>query len=180
MKGVVFTQFLEMVEEKFGFDTVDEIIERSGVKGVYTQAGNYPAEELLSLVKELSNLKGVSQNELICAYGKHLFPILIKIYPEAVKRYKSTFDFISNVDNVVHPEVKKLYPDSDLPQFEEVSKNETELKVKYRSNKPLMEFAKGLILSCSNHYNEKIDVTYEKPQIKDGMFNVLFILTKHP
>lgn len=178
MKGVVFTQFIEMMEEKFGFDTVDETLEKANVSGVYTQAGNYPANELILLVEELSKITNIPVNDLVCAYGEYLFPVLIKIYPEPIKKYNNTFEFISNVDNVVHPEVKKLYPDSDLPEFEEISHDDKELKVIYKSNKPLMEFAKGLMLSCSKHYNENIEVTYEKPQLKDGVFNAIFTLKK--
>ena len=32
MKGIVFTEFLELVEDKFGLETVDEIINNSDLK----------------------------------------------------------------------------------------------------------------------------------------------------
>jgi hypothetical protein len=40
MKGIVFTAFLEMVEDKFGIEIVDHIISHSDVdsKGVYTSS----------------------------------------------------------------------------------------------------------------------------------------------
>ncbi len=31
MKGIVFTEFLELVEHKFGLEVVDEIIEKSNL-----------------------------------------------------------------------------------------------------------------------------------------------------
>ena len=41
MKGIVFTEFLEMVEAQFGLDTVDAIIENSDLpsRGAYTAVG---------------------------------------------------------------------------------------------------------------------------------------------
>jgi hypothetical protein len=38
MKGIVFTEFLEMVEQEFGYNMVDEMIENTDLdsKGVYT------------------------------------------------------------------------------------------------------------------------------------------------
>ena len=38
MKGIVFTEFLDLVEEKFGLEMVDTIIEQSNLDsgGVYT------------------------------------------------------------------------------------------------------------------------------------------------
>ena len=178
MKGVVFTQFLEMVEDKFGFDINDEMIEKSGVNGIYTQAGNYPVSELLAMVTSLSELTKISVNDLVFTYGVHLFSILTNIYKEPIKRYNNTFEFIANVDNVVHPEVKKLYPDSDLPEFELVSIDDNEIKIVYKSNKPLMDLAKGLMTGCSQYFNENIEISYAEPEVINGYFHALFTLTK--
>ena len=178
MKGVVFTQFLEMIEDKFGFDTVDDMIEKSGVSGVYTQAGNYPPGELLEMVNALSVITKISVGDLVLTFGEHLFTILITIYSEPIKKYKNSFEFISNVENVVHPEVKKLYPDSDLPSFELINMTDIEMKIIYKSTKPLMDFAKGLMLGCCKHYKENIEISYEKPTIVDGEFHALFTLVK--
>ena len=56
MKGLVFTELLEYVEENFGFDVADKIIENAKLEnnGAFTQAGNYPFEELVKLVVALS------------------------------------------------------------------------------------------------------------------------------
>ena len=56
MKGVVFTEFLEMVEDQFGYETVDAIIVNSKVpsEGAYTAVGTYPSSEIFSLVEHLS------------------------------------------------------------------------------------------------------------------------------
>ncbi len=178
MKGVVFTQYLEMVEEKFGFDISDEMIEKSGVSGVYTQAGNYPATDLLAMVKSLSEITNISVADLVFTYGEHLFEILIKIYPEPVKKYNNSFEFISNVESVVHPEVKKLYPDSDLPTFELLSMDEKKMVIVYKSSKPMMDFAKGLMIGCAKHYNEDLEVSYDEPQVIDGLFNAKFTLIR--
>lgn len=43
MKGVVFTEFIEMVEGRFGLAMVDRIIEAAQLpsSGVYTAVGTY-------------------------------------------------------------------------------------------------------------------------------------------
>ena len=43
MKGIVFTEFLEMVEEKYGLEMVDDIIENANLQshGAYTSVGTY-------------------------------------------------------------------------------------------------------------------------------------------
>ena len=52
MKGIVFTEFLEMVETKFGLETVDNIIENSDLKseGIYTSVGTYDFNEMVTPV----------------------------------------------------------------------------------------------------------------------------------
>jgi hypothetical protein len=180
MKGVVFTQFIELVEDKFGFDVVDQMIEKAALEhnGIYTQAGYYPAEELFSLVKALSEITQLEQNELVYIYGEHLFPILVSIYPNKDDLHHNSFDFIANVDNIVHPEVQKLYPDSELPEFTTVSMDDTQLKVRYRSTKPLMDFARGLMVGCIKYFKEDIEVEQGEAECVEGMYNVLFTLKK--
>ena len=47
MKGVVFTEFIEMVEDKFSADIADQIIEEADLPsgGVYTSVGTYDHAE---------------------------------------------------------------------------------------------------------------------------------------
>ena len=55
MKGIVFTEFLEMVEETIGLETVDYIIYKSELKseGIYTSVGTYDFFEMLSLISNI-------------------------------------------------------------------------------------------------------------------------------
>src|SRR5262245_35992633 len=52
MKGVVFTEFLEMVGAKFGEDMVDDVILACELPsgGAYTSVGTYDHQELFALV----------------------------------------------------------------------------------------------------------------------------------
>ena len=44
MKGIVFREFISMVENEFSIETADEIITASNLKseGAYTSVGTYP------------------------------------------------------------------------------------------------------------------------------------------
>ena len=66
MKGIVFTEFLDLVEAKFGYEVVDHIIQESKLpnEGAYTGVGTYPHGEMVALGKQpgilaedLSNLR---------------------------------------------------------------------------------------------------------------------------
>ena len=58
MKGIVFTEFIEFVEDSFGFEVTQEMIEASSLSndGVYTGIGTYNASELVAMVVQLSGL----------------------------------------------------------------------------------------------------------------------------
>ena len=49
MKGIVFTEFLEMVEASYGLQTVDTIIENASLpsEGAYTAVGTYDFNEMV-------------------------------------------------------------------------------------------------------------------------------------
>ena len=73
MKGIVFTEFLELVEQKFGLEMVDKIITQSNLesKGVYTAIGTYEFSEMLQLLENLKSNTGIEINELLKIYGEH-------------------------------------------------------------------------------------------------------------
>jgi hypothetical protein len=70
MKGIVFTEFLELVEDKFGLEMVDSIITNSnlGSSGIYTAIGTYSFSEMLQLLQNLSAKTRLSVNDLFLTY----------------------------------------------------------------------------------------------------------------
>ena len=85
MKGIIFTEFLELVEQKFGLGMVDKIINQSELKsgGIYTAVGTYEFGEMLQLISHLSQNTDISVDDLLMVYAEHLFAALIKSHPNA-------------------------------------------------------------------------------------------------
>ena len=112
MKGVVFTEFLEMVESLFGLDTTDTLLDLPGLEsgGAYTAVGTYDASELVAMVLELSRLEQTPVPELLHAYGKHLFGRFVQLFPQMFEGVSGADDFLGQVDGHIHVEVRKLYP----------------------------------------------------------------------
>lgn len=84
MKGVIFSIFNEMIEEKFGLAMWDRMIEETKPlsKGVYTSGQTYNETELFSYVGLLSKITGKSADELVRSFGHFTASKLAKIYPE--------------------------------------------------------------------------------------------------
>ena len=83
MKGVVFTEFMDMVEEKFSLKTLDQMLELANVPsgGAYSSVGAYHHEEMISLVGALSQVTNIPGGTLVRTFGKHLFGRFTLIYP---------------------------------------------------------------------------------------------------
>ena len=99
MKGIVFTEFLELVEEQFGLEVVDELIEACDLKtnGVYTAVGTYDHKEMFQLVGKLSELKKVPVPDLLQLYGTYFFTTLKNGYPDFFKNH-TLFSFLESID----------------------------------------------------------------------------------
>lgn len=160
---MVFTEFLEMVESVFSLDMVDDIIEDANPAsgGAYTAVGIYDHEELVDLVMALSKRTHISPTALVHTFGKHLFSIFFRKFPGFFEGIEDSFSFLSSVEDFIHPEVLKLYPDAKLPRFDCRLEGNT-LEMIYRSSRHFADLAEGLIDGCSEHFAEKIIIQREE------------------
>jgi hypothetical protein len=163
MKGIVFSEFIDMVESRFGLETADAIITESNLAsgGAYTAVGTYDHRELLQLLQRLSTRVGVPIPELVRGFGQHLFGRFVELYPFHFTGLATVFDFLAALDSKVHAEVRKLYPDAELPSFEHERPDSRRLIMTYRSTRPFADLAEGLIRGCIAHFREPIELRRE-------------------
>lgn len=180
MKGVVFTEFLGLVEQKFSADMVDDIIDDADLPhgGAYTAVGTYPFPEMVSLIVALSKRSGIEVPVLIHAFGQYLFGRFFVLYPAFINACDSTIQLVSHIEQVIHTEVRKLYPDAELPSFDIEAHTAQRLVVVYRSPRCLADLAVGLIDGAIAHYGEQGRVSLlREPLDADGKV-VRFVLEK--
>lgn len=176
MKGVVFTEFLNMVENSYGFDMVDTIIDKSDLPsgGVYTAVGTYPHTEIVSLVCNLSEETSLPVPELLQAFGTHLFKYLSSSYPAFMETTNEPLEFLEQVETYIHVEVRKLYPDAELPSFECSRPNDpNQLHMVYHSVRHMEDVCEGLIRGCLAYYKQEANI--ERKSVGDDA--ELFVIT---
>ncbi len=163
MKGVVFREFVDLVEERYGEEVVDRLLSHPGLStgGAYTAVGTYDHTELLTMIELLSQEIGVEPHQLTIELGKQLFGRLYKSYPQFVDPHDKAFDFLKTIDSVVHTEVKKLYSDAEVPEYHCEQLDDRVLVMDYRSSRPFADLAEGMLLGCIAHFNEPIKVHRE-------------------
>lgn len=178
MKGIVFTEFLDMVESRFGYETVDSIIENSDLesKGVYTSVGTYHHSEIVQLLMNLSDSVKTDPMVLLKAFGEYLFDTFLKAYPQFFTEHDNAFDFLESIDSHIHVEVLKLYPDATLPKFITEKSEDGTMKMTYKSERKMSALADGLIEKSINYYKHPHTITKEMIQ-EDGS-EVLFTIKR--
>lgn len=178
MKGIVFTEFLELVEQKFGLEMVDVIIKESKLasNGVYTSVGTYDFSEMLQLLHHLSERTAISIDDLLLVYAAHFFEVLKTSYPQFLKMYQDPIEMLSSIENHIHVEVRKIYPDAELPTFEVIQKTDEELVTLYKSSRAMYSFGLGLMQKTCEYFNTKVSIVMEKIAA-DGT-EVKFIIRK--
>lgn len=179
MKGVVFTEFLEWVEGRWGPEGADRIITRAGLphSGGYTAVGTYDHQEFVRLVNQLGNLAVLPAREVLLAFGRHLFGRFVQGYPAFFTDVESAFDFLPRIDSHIHVEVRKLYADAELPRFEHAWLDPDTLALVYRSERPLGDFAEGLLQACIEHFGEALELARQDLPCSQGAA-VSFLLTR--
>lgn len=179
MKGIVFTEFLDLVEDKFGLEMVDHIITNSDLEsnGIYTSVGTYSFSEMLQLLQHLSKKTGLSTDSLLLVYAEHFFGMIEKSYPGLLATYNDPIEMISSIENHIHVEVRKIYPDAELPTFEVIEKTKNSLIMIYTSSRAMHHFGLGLMNKTFEHFNSTATIELEK--IKEDGTEVRFIIQKN-
>lgn len=154
MKGIVFTEFLEMVDSFFSPEITEEIIYKSDLPsgGAYTSIGTYDHAEIVALVTNLSNITDTPIPDLIQTFGTHLLSRFAILYPNFFEDIENVKSFLERVDGYIHVEVKKLYPDADLPKLETERIEGDDLVLTYRSDRHMGDLAEGLIKGAIGHF----------------------------
>jgi len=179
MKGIIFTEFLDLVEDKFGLEMVDRIINASTLEseGAYTSVGTYNFSEMLQLLQHLSANTGISIDDLLLVYAEHFFSVIEQSYPGLLATYSDPIEMISSIENHIHVEVRKIYPDAELPTFKVVEKTDNSLVMIYTSSRAMHHFGLGLMNKTFEHFNSTATIVLEK--LKEDGTEVRFVINKN-
>ena len=178
MKGIVFSEFIDMVDKMFSIEMSERLIDEADLPSgaAYTTVGTYSPEEMVALVAKLSELTAIPVSDLLKTFGRHLVARFAEIFPAFFRGSNSTFDFLPKVESFVHIEVNKLYPDAELPSFAFARKSDDVLEMIYSSPRNMPDLAEGLVLGAGEYFNERLSV--ERRALNENPPAELFIITR--
>lgn len=164
MKGIIFEVFREMMEETFGEEMYDNLVDACDLPsgGVYSTVGTYDHMEIVSLVVELSKQTGIEPPQLVQAFGKYMFGYFSNRFPQFFE-HPDTFSFLDGLNDFHQLEVMKLYPEATVPHFESrVADDGNSMELIYTSPRHFSDVAVGMLNGAFDHYNETIELTMEE------------------
>lgn len=168
MKGVVFVNFADFVEESWGLEFWDQVLSEvaPASEGVYTTVATYPDQELFDLIGYICKVKSISPEDAQTVFGRWLFKKLHSIAPPQSKHFTDPFAFLRGVQDVIHVEVKKLNQDAILPEFRFIEEDANSLTLEYISPRNLPYFCEGLILGLGDYMQQPLEVGHT-PSLDD-------------
>lgn len=158
MKGIIFNLLEQVITEEHGEDAWDVLLESAGLDGVYTSLGNYPDAQLVKLVHASAAMFKRSPEDVLRLFGTRAIPVLAAKYPVFFEGHVSARTFLRTLNDVIHPEVRKLYPGADVPDFSYPANGNDALTMVYASPRRLCALAEGLITGAAGHYGERVEI----------------------
>jgi hypothetical protein len=175
VKGIVFNLLEEAVTRAHGESAWDDLLEAAGLEGSYTSLGSYPDQHLPKLVQAASAALGPSPQEIIRWFGRESLPALAAAYPGFFEPHEDVISFLHTLNEIIHPEVRKLYPGADVPTFGFSTSEDGTVTMRYGSPRQLCAFAEGLIEGAAAHYGQSVTIAQPRCMLRGDELCVIEI-----
>jgi hypothetical protein len=163
VRGFIFTEFVELIEQQFGEELADRLLDSTSLAsgGAYTAVDNYDHEELVRLVAKLSDLVDVPVADLLQSFGVQLFEFLARSHSTVMTNIGDPFDLFDQLESHIHAEVRKLYPNAEVPFFDTERTDSQSMRLSYRSSRAMPDLAEGLIMGACRHFDRGVEIRRE-------------------
>ncbi len=178
MKGILFTELIELIEISMGLEFTNKVIEDARLEneGAFTSIGTYSHYDMIKLLDSLSRHIKNPKEKVLISYGEYFFYRSSLLYPKQMSSCKDTFSLLLQLQEFLEVEVRKLNPDGAVPVVEANLTAPDCLHLLYSSHQKMSLLLEGAILGCINHFQEPITLSRENLDPDDS--NVRFILKK--
>jgi hypothetical protein len=179
LKGEIFVALMAHLEDALGYEVLDQILVKADLPsgGAYTSVGFYSYTEALDVVALVAAHLGAPAPALVRGFGDFLFDRLALHRPDVLAEAGSTFALLPQVEDVIHRDVRKLYPEAELPQLEVEQMSDGSVVLHYQSSRPFADLAHGLLEGAVRHFGETMAITREDLEGEPGT-HARFVLVR--
>ncbi|WP_372751431.1 heme NO-binding domain-containing protein [Labilibaculum sp.] len=163
MKGIFFTELLEMTEKEYGIDITEKIIAELGVgnNGVYEATYDYPYTQFVEMCDILSNEVKNSVSDLVKNFGEYLFSRLVILFRPDFAGNTDVFEFLGQIDDFIHHSIQERFTKVEIPRFKAIQINDSTFQISCQSEEVLIDLAIGLFMGCQRFFNEELTLKTE-------------------
>jgi hypothetical protein len=161
VKGIIFNLVEDAVCVRYGEPVWDHLLSEAGLAGGYTSMGDYPHIELHALVGAAAETIGASRADVLRVIGQDAVTGLARHYPHFFEPHERAADLVVTLNDVIHPEVRKLHDAANPPEFVFTTDGD-DLLVEYHSHRGLCALADGMIVGTAEHFGERAEVAHDR------------------
>ncbi|MGH1362976.1 MAG: heme NO-binding domain-containing protein [Calditrichia bacterium] len=178
MKGIVFREFVDFIETKFGAQVLSSVKSAANSPAFesFEDDAEYDEKYLFSMVEFLNRATGIPTTDIVRIYGKHLFARLVVNYHSYLEPADTSFQFLQQVESLANNQIQQIYPDSHLKlEFDPAEANR--MVMLYQSRDEYTDLTEGLLKGCIEHFGEKV-IFEREDHLEEGVNTVKFSMLK--
>lgn len=161
MKGIIFTNFVNYLQTTYSKEVAHKTLQSAGRVadgGGYIEVASYPYEEMFEIAGNLAAVTHVTLATTFEDFGEYLFGNLARQFSHFFAPDETLFSFLQKLEDHIHVEVRRKYPDANLPSFDFEKIDDNNLRMIYTSERAMSDFGIGLIKGAAKWFKKDVFV----------------------
>lgn len=172
MKGTIACCLRDMVVEKFGAESWNNVIEKSGMNkhDMILVMDDLPDAKVMEVIGNTCKELKITLEQAADAFGEYwAVTYAPRIYKSFYMGAKNSKDFLKRLDSI-HDITTKTMSNAAPPRFFYEDKEGGSLVMTYQSKRNLMPIFQGLIKGVGKYFNEDLKINLVAPDKVEIIF----------
>jgi hypothetical protein len=117
---------------------------------------------MTALVDAAASALSKPPDDILIWFGRSCMPLFAESFPHVFEGHDDARSLVLTLNDVIHPEVRKLFPGAYVPVFDFDDSDPKALSLSYQSKRRLCSFAEGLLMGAADHFGEQAAVVHAK------------------
>ncbi|MEM7338696.1 MAG: heme NO-binding domain-containing protein [Actinomycetota bacterium] len=176
MKGSIFKLLEHYADTTWGPDSFEDLLDDTELETTepFVGPGDYPAGDLVALVTTACRTHEVELADLLRGFGRHAFPMLAESVPTLLEGLDTPRQFLTNLESVIHTEVRKLDPQANPARFSIPNPADDVIHLHYESDLGLFPLVEGFLDGIAAWFGEAVEHRLDEVDGTNATFLVSF------
>ena len=178
MKGVVFVELLDLLDDRYSMKFTEQVIEQSQVysTGAYNALGQFDHRELLALMEAVECSFPDDTESIYLELGERLVTRCIAEFPTLFRSDSCLPDTLGHMESLMHMDDLLVDQSAELPEIRLDRVGPNQLILDYFYDPRLADFTIGLIHGCAGYHDLETDV-HSLPMNHEGIQATRFLIS---